>query len=154
LASGLEIASQTDKIYEEDGNLSRFRVYLLYKVTFELWSYQHQAILEHIQINKGNALPNYYERFLRHRNIIINMCDDLKTLESISEPTELRNHRLTTWRTTIQDIREFIDIPRVGVKNRKGFNPWLISPQTKYVIFSSFLLVLGIIIATMLLIRR
>ncbi len=48
ISKGLRIAEETDEEYQKYGNFPRLRVYLIYQITFELWSYQHQMLLKNI----------------------------------------------------------------------------------------------------------
>ena len=157
LENGLKIARKTDDLYEEYGKISKLRLYLLYKVIFELWSYQHQNIIENIIKAKKENLTQNSELFFKHKKLGVKIFNDFDNLTNIDDDQELIDHSLSVWRTNVNDLIEFVNISMVsGVRSRKssGLMPGLsgISPQTKYVIFATFLLVLGIIIATLILI--
>jgi hypothetical protein len=157
---GLEVAKDTDTIYYDEGSFSPFKLYLLYKVAFEVWSYQHQAILEILKANKQPQFTKNSQLVLQHQDVVIKMFDALNHLASVNDPDILRNSWLSVWRQTISELTEFVDIPRVYPVKQKnqnvfGFKFALklpdMSGNTKYVILSTFLLVLAIPIALFLL---
>lgn len=163
VTDGLEVAKETDAIYYEEGSFTKFRLYLLYKVAFEVWSYQHQALLEILKANKQQQFPNNSQLVGQHHNVMINMFDDLNQLANVHDPNSLRDSWLSVWTQTISELTKFVDIPRVYPvnKNKRNFPKFSfrmrlpdMSPQTKYAILSAFLLVLAILIVTRLLIRN
>ncbi len=160
VTDGLEVAKETDAIYYEEGIFTQFRLYLLYKVAFKLWSYQHQTILQILESGKSEQLKKNSQLVLRHHNVMINMFDDLNQLASVSDPNSLRDSWLSVWTQTISELTKFVDILRVypvKQKNQNFFGFKLamklpdMSGNTKYVILSTFLLVLAIPIALFLL---
>ena len=163
VTDGLEVAKETDAIYSEEGSFTQFRLYLLYKVAFEVWSYQHQALLEILKANKQQQFINNSQGVWQHHNVMINMFDDLNQLATVPDPNSLRERWLSVWTETIFELAKFVDIPKVDPVKQKKLNLFRfrlgmklpdMSLHTKYVIFSTFLLVLGILIATLLLIRN
>ncbi|MEG4852715.1 hypothetical protein QUB10_17725 [Microcoleus sp. B5-D4] len=163
VTDGLEVAKETDAIYYEEGSFTKFRLYLLYKVAFEVWSYQHQALLEILKANKQQQFPNNSQLVWQHHNVMINMFDDLNQLASVTDPNSLRDSWLSVWTQTISELTKFVDIPRVYPvnKNKRNFPKFSfrmrlsdMSVNTKYAILSAFLLVLAIVIVTRILIRN
>lgn len=157
---GLEVAKDTDAIYYEEGSFTKFRLYLLYKVAFEVWSYQHQAILQILEAGKSEQLKKHSQLVLQHQDVVIKMFDAFNHLATVNDPDILKNSWLSVWRQTISELTEFVDIPRVypvKQKNQNFFGFKLamklpdMSGNTKYVILSTFLLVLAIPIALFLL---
>lgn len=161
IQDGLEVAKETDDIYYEEGSFAKFRLYLLYKVAFEVWSYQHQAILQSLEAGKSEQLKKHSQLVWQHQNVVIKMFDDLNQLASVNGPADsLRDSWLLVWRQTISELTRFVDIPRVDPVKQKnqnlfGFKLAMklpdMSGNTKYVILSTFLLVLAIPIALFLL---
>lgn len=160
IQDGLEVAKKTDAIYYNEGSFTRFRLYLLYKVAFEVWSYQHQAILQSLAASKPQQLTTHSELVLQHQNVVIKMFDDLNQLASVPDQNSLRDSWLSVWTQTISELTKFVDIPRVypvKQKNQNFFGFKLamklpdMSGKTKYAILSTFLLVLAIPIALFLL---
>jgi hypothetical protein len=163
VVNGLEVTKETDAIYYHEGSFTKFRLYLLYKVAFEVWSYQHQAILQSLEADKPQKLIENSPIVVQHQYVVIKMFNDLNHLASVTDSDSLRNGWLLVWRETIFELAKFLDIPMVlPVKSKRqnlfGFKLGRrlpdMSPKTKYVIFSTFLLLLGILIATLLLIRN
>ena len=162
VADGLEVAKKIDSDYRDDGSFSPFKLYLLYKVAFEVWSYQHQALLEILKDNKQQHFPNNSQRVLQHHNVMTNMFYDLNQLASVHNQNSLRDSWLSVWRQTISELAQFMDIPKIYPVKPKNLNFFRfrlgklpdMSLYTKYVIFLTCLLVLGILIATLLLIRN
>lgn len=152
VANGLKVARQADELYKEHETFSKTLFYLLYNVVFELLSYQHRAILENIKAGGHKSLADYSPRVIEHRKLAITMLNYFNQLENISDPNELRNNCLSGWSQSIDSLMNFVDIPIVTRKNSKSRRLPSLSPETRYVIFATFLLVLGIIIATLLLI--
>ncbi|OCR00284.1 hypothetical protein BCD67_25095 [Oscillatoriales cyanobacterium USR001] len=161
--NGLEVTRTIDDIYYDHGAFTRFHLYRLYKVAFEVWSYQHQAILQILESSKQQELINNSPRVLEHQYIAIKMFDKLNDLPTVIDPDSLRTYWLLVWRQTIVELAKFVDIPMVHpVKAKKpnllGFNLGIrlpdMSPNTKYVILMAVLLLLGILIATLLLIGK
>ncbi len=153
VANGLKVARQADELYKEPETFSKTLLYSLYNVIFELLSYQHRAIFDNIKAGGHKSLPDYSPRVIEHRNLAINMLNYFNQLENISDPNELRNNCLSRWNQSINALMGFVDIPIVHRKNSRSRRLPSLSPETRYVIFATFLLVLGIIIATLLLIR-
>ncbi|MEZ2226865.1 MAG: hypothetical protein ACBR50_11415 [Microcoleus sp.] len=160
VADGLEVAKKIDTDYGDDGSFSPFKLYLLYKVAFEVWSYQHQALLEILKANKQQQFQNNSQLVWQHHNVMINMFDDLNQLASVTDPNSLRDSWLSVWTQTISELTKFVDIPRVNPVKQKNLNFFGfklamklpdMSGNTKYVILSTFLLVLAIPIALFLL---
>ncbi|MCC3419343.1 MAG: hypothetical protein JGK24_10520 [Microcoleus sp. PH2017_29_MFU_D_A] len=164
VAVGLEVAKETDAIYYEEGSFTKFRLYLLYKVAFEVWSYQHQAILQILEAGKSEHLKKHSQLVWQHHNVMIKMFDDLNQLASVTDPNSLRDSWLSVWTEAISELTKFVDIPRLYPvnKNKKlnfpkfSFRMRLpdMSPDNKFAIFATCLLVLAIVIATLLLIRN
>ncbi len=163
VTEGLEVAKEADTIYYDEGSFAQFRLYLLYKVAFELWSYQHQAILQILESGKSEQFKKHSQLVLKHHNVMINMFDALNQLASVTDPDSLRDSWLSVWTQTISDLTKFVDIPRVYPVNKKKLNfPKFslrmrlpdMSPDTKFAILATCLLVLGIVIATLILIRN
>lgn len=163
VADGLKVANKIDTDYDDDESFSLFKLYLLYKVAFEVWSYQHQAILESLKDNKNAQFTNNSQLVLHHQNVVMNMFDELEKLANVNDPDRLRNIWLSVWRQTLLQLAEFVDIPIVPpVKSKKpnlfGFSLRMklpaLSPDTKFAILATCLLVLAIVMATLLLIRN
>ncbi|MBE9093641.1 hypothetical protein [Tychonema sp. LEGE 07203] len=163
VTDGLEVAKETDAIYSKEGIFTQFRLYLLYKVAFEVWSYQHQAILHILEAGKSEQLKKHSQLVLQHHNVMSNMFYKLNQLATVPGPNSLREPWLSVWTQTIDELAKFVDIPKVDPVKQKNLNLFRfklrmrlpgMSPQTMYVIFSTFLLVLGILIATLLLIHN
>jgi hypothetical protein len=162
VADGLKVARKIDTDYEDNESFSPCNLYLLYKVAFEVWSYQHQAIIESLKANKQSQFTNNLQLVLQHQDVVINMFNYLNHLGSVNDPDSLRDSWLSVWRKTIFELAKFVDIRVYPVKPKKlnllNFRFRLrlpdMSPRTKYVILSTFLLVLGILIATLLLIHN
>lgn len=151
--NGLKVARQADKLYKEEAILPKNILYSLYKVICELWFYQHLAILENIKAGGHKSLTDYSPRVVEHRNLAIKLLNYFNQLENISDRNELRNNCLSGWSQSIDSLMSFVDIPIVTRKNSRARRLPSLSPEARYVIFATFLLVLGIIIATLLLIR-
>jgi len=163
VADGLKVAKKIDDSYRNDGSFTKFRLYLLYKIAFEVWSYQHQAILQSLEASKQQQFTPNSQLVLQHQTVVIKMFDELNHLPSVNDPDSLRNYWLSVWRQTLLQLAEFVDIPIVPpVKSKKpnlfGFSLRMklpaLSPDTKFAILATCLLVLGIVIATLLLIRN
>jgi len=164
VTDGLEVAKETDVICYKEGIFTQFRLYLLYQVAFEVWSYQHQAILQILEAGKPEQLKKHSQLVWQHHNVMINMFDDLNQLASVTDPYSLRDSWLSVWTQTISELTKFVDIPRVYPvnKNKKlnfpkfSFRMRLpdMSPDNKFALLATFLLVLAIVIATLLLIRN
>ena len=160
---GLEVAKKTDDIYYEEGSFAPLRLYLLYKVAFEVWSYQHQVLLESLKANKQQQFSNNTQLVLQHHNVMINMFEAFNQLARTADSNSLRDRWLLVWRQTISELTQFVDIPSVYPVKPKNLNFFRfrlgmklpdMSPQTKYAILSAFLLVLAIVIVTRILIRN
>ncbi|WP_293135047.1 hypothetical protein [Microcoleus sp. bin38.metabat.b11b12b14.051] len=163
VADGLKVAKKIDDSYRNDGSFTKFRLYLLYKIAFEVWSYQHQAILQSLEASKQQQLTPNSQLVLQHQTVVIKMFDELNHLPSVNDPDSLRNYWLSVWRQTLLQLAEFVDIPIVPpVKSKKsnlfGFSLRMklpaLSPDTKFAFLATCLLLLGIVIATLLLIRN
>lgn len=165
VTEGLAVAKEADTIYYDEGSFTKFRLYLLYKVAFEVWSYQHQAILQILEAGKSEQLKKHSQLVWQHHNVMINMFDDVNQLASVTDPYSLRDSWLSVWTQTISELTKFVvDNPRVYPvnKNKKLNFPKLsfrmrlpdMSPDTKFAILATCLLVLAIVIATLLLIRN
>ncbi len=59
ISKGLRIAHETDEEYLKNGTFPRLKVYLIYQITFELWSYQHQMLLANIDRVRDPKLEDY-----------------------------------------------------------------------------------------------
>lgn len=156
--NGLNIARKTDDFYRENGQIQNLHLYFLYKVIFEIWSYQHQNLLENI-INHENSKEknvdyvDYVDLLYQHKNLGLSIMNDLGDLANISDGKELTEKTFLIWRKSIDELIKFFKQPSVAyvsVRTRKSLG---LSAKTKYAIFISFLLVMGIIIATLLLIH-
>ena len=161
VTDGLKAANKIDTDYEDDESFSLFKLHLLYKVAFEVWSYQHQAILESLKANKSAQISNNSQLVLHHQTVVINMFNELNKLADVKDPNLLRNSWLSVWKQTFYEFEDFLlQIPmtsliRAGRPKTRGLGMILssISPTAKYAILSTFLLLLAIVIATKLLIR-
>lgn len=160
VADGLKVVKKIDDSYRNDGSFTKFRLYLLYKIAFEVWSYQHQAILESIQLNKHEQFPTYSQLVVDHRHVLMNMFDELDKIANVNDPDRLRNVWLSVWKQTLNKFEQFLQIPLISPIIANKPKIWRLgkilskmSPTTKYVILTTFLLLLAILIATKLLIR-
>jgi len=160
VADGLKVANKIDTDYDDDESFSLFKLYLLYKVAFEVWSYQHQAILESLKVKKNAQLTNNSQRVLNHLNVVMNMFDELNKLADVKDKNLLRNSWLSVWKQTFSEFEDFLQLPMTSPIMARKPKIWGLgrilsnmSPTTKYVILTTFLLLLAIVIATKLLIR-
>jgi hypothetical protein len=158
----LELARNIDTSYYNDGSFTRYNLYLLYQVVVEVWSYQHQAILENLKLGQNQQLKNYVPLVFHHSSVLRKMFHNLDGLDNVNDIESLRNGWLLIWKETLYDLAEFVtQVPRVSSTKVKKSNEFRsrkisssISPNSKYVLLSTFLLVLGILIATLLLISQ
>lgn len=157
--NGLRIANKTDEICKQNGTATKSCLYLLHKVIFELWSYQHQNILDTI-VRPGNLLNpsnnDEYSIFFRHQTLGLDILNDFQILVNLENAEELTDQLFIFWKKYISYLVEFSEIPIVRKKQKlSGFSSGLsgISPQTSYAIFTTILFLLGIIIATFILIQ-
>jgi len=92
--NGLKIAEKTDESCKRHGTVTKSCLYLLYKVIFELWSYQHQNILDTI-VRSGNLLNpsnhDEYSIFLRHQTLGTDILHDFQILVNLENAEELIN---------------------------------------------------------------
>lgn len=162
VADGLKVVKKIDDSYRSDRSFTNFSLYPLYKVAFEVWSYQHQALLQSLETSKPQQLISHSQLVLQHQDVVRKMFDNLNYLASANDPDSLRDSWLSVWTQTVLELAQFVDPKVYPVKPKKPnlfrFSLRMklpdMSPHTKYVIFSTFLLVLGILIATLLLIRN
>lgn len=162
VADGLKVVKKIDDSYRNDRSFTNFSLYPLYQVAFEVWSYQHQALLQSLETSKPQQLTSHSQLVLQHQDVVRKMFDDLNHLASANDRDSLRDSWLLVWRQTIFELAQFVDPKVYPVKPKKPnlfrFSLRMklpdMSPHTKYVILSTFLLVLGILIATLLLIRN
>lgn len=153
--NGLNIARKTDDFYKEYGKIAKLRLDFLYKVIFEIWSYQHQNLLENLtnHKNKREKIRDYVDLLCQHKNLGVNILDDFNKLANISDEQQLTEKTFLIWRKNIDELIKFFNLPSVAystVRTRKSSG---LSAKTRYVIFATFLCVMGIIIATLLLIQ-
>lgn len=153
--NGLNIARKTDDFYKEDSQIPKLRLYFLYKVIFEIWSYQHQNLLENLtnHKNKREKIRDYVDLLCQHKNLGVNIFDDFDDLANISDGKELTEKTFLIWRKSIDELIKFFKQPSVAYVSVKTPKSLGLSAKTKYAIFTTFLLVMGIIIATLLLIH-
>jgi len=162
VADGLKVAKKIDDSYRNDRSFTNFSLYPLYQVAFEVWSYQHQALLQSLETSKPQQLTSHSQLVLQHQDVVIKMFDALNYLASSNDPESLRDSWLSVWRQTIFELAQFVDPKVYPVKPKKpnlfGFSLRMklpaLSPDTKFAILATCLLVLGIVIATLLLIRN
>lgn len=162
VADGLKVVNKIDDSYRNDRSFTNFSLYPLYQVAFEVWSYQHQALLQSLETSKPQQLTSHSQLVLQHQDVVIKMFDALNHLASSNDPDSLRDSWLSVWRQTIFELAQFVDPKVYPVKPKKpnlfGFSLRMklpaLSPDTKFAILATCLLVLGIVIATLLLIRN
>lgn len=162
VADGLKVAKKIDDSYRKDRSFTNFSLYPLYQVAFEVWSYQHQALLHSLETSKPQQLTSHSQLVLQHQDVVIKMFDALNNLAISNDPDSLRDSWLSVWRQTIFELAQFVDPKVYPVKPKKpnlfGFSLRIklsaLSPDTKFAILVTCLLVLGIVIATLLLIRN
>ena len=159
VADGLHIAREVDTLYESQGSFSKLNRYLLYQIVFRLWSYQHKIFLENLEAFSRKDFSNNVEIVLRHKMIAINLFQSLQNLENVTDKDTSRHSWLQTWNQAISDISDFLRIPINPSKRSKqktirfSLNFSQMSPESLYAIIATFTFVLGILIATLLLIR-
>ena len=157
--NGLNIARKTDDLYKKSGKIAKLHLDFLYKVIFEIWSYQHQNLLENITNDKNNKGKNgnyvdYYVNLLsQHKDLGLNIMYDFDDLANISDGKELTEKTFLIWRKSIDELIKFFKQPSVAYVSIKTRQSSGLSAKTRYVIFATFLCVMGIIIATLLLIQ-
>lgn len=162
VADGLKVVKKIDDSYRNDRSFTNFSLYPLYKIAFEVWSYQHQALLQSLETSKPQQLTSHSQLVLQHQDVVIKMFDALNDLASANDQDSLRDSWLSVWRQTIFELAQFVD-PKVYPVQPKKPNLFRfslrmrlpdMSPDTKFAILATCLLVLGIVIATLLLIRN
>ncbi|MBD2312655.1 hypothetical protein H6G20_13375 [Desertifilum sp. FACHB-1129] len=156
---GLKTAYQIDTSYRKSKAFMKSNGYLLYKVVFELWSYQHQIILNNIKDTSSQAILSQENQLIEHKDIIVKLINSLESLASIDDAVILRNSWLLAWKQAIDDMDKFMASLLTSSKNRKRMNfsskvhfP-SVSPEMRYVIIATCTFVIGILIATLLLIN-
>ncbi|MCC3450408.1 MAG: hypothetical protein JGK04_23515 [Microcoleus sp. PH2017_39_LGB_O_B] len=162
VADGLKVVKKIDDSYRNDRSFTNFSLYPLYKIAFEVWSYQHQALLQSLETSKPQQLTSHSQLVLQHQDVVIKMFDALNHLASANDQDSLRDSWLSVWRQTIFELAQFVDPKVYPVKPKKPnlfrFSLRMrlpdMSPDTKFAILATCLLVLGIVIATLLLIRN
>lgn len=156
--NGLEVVQEVDDLYSRQGIFSEFSQYLLYKAAFNLWSYQHQVILESLKNPGQKDFIKYAQLVTQHKNVAIVLFDDLQNSADVNDPVSLRDSWLITWRRVLTEISPFFsDLVTSKKSTRKPFGLRLriseMSPETRYIVIATCIFVLGIVIATLLLIR-
>jgi len=158
VADGLHIAREVDALYETQESFSRFNQYLLYQIAIRFWSYQHEVFLESLETSRQKDRSKNIDIVLQHTMIATNLFQSLETLKSINDQYTLRNSWLKAWNQAIFDVSEFLKTPINPSKKSKQkttrFSFSQMSPELLYAIIATFTFVLGILIATLLLIRR
>jgi hypothetical protein len=149
ISKGLRIAHETDEEYLKNGTFPRLRVYLIYQITFELWSYQHQMLLANIDRVRDPKLENdnlvYY-----HQKLAIKIFNIFANIANIQNPNygEIRDNFLAKWAAKIQGLGSmFEDLP----KPMPDWNIQTISGKRLYAIIATFCFVVALLIATLIL---
>lgn len=153
--NGLKIARKTDDFYEEYGKIAKLRLDFLYKVIFEIWSYQHQNLLENLTNHKNQKekIRDYVGLLHQHKKLGANILNDFEQLANISDEQELTEKTFLIWKKSIDELIEFFKQPSVAYVSVKTRQSSGLSAQTKFAIFATVLLVMAIIIATLILIH-
>lgn len=147
ISKGLRIAQETDEEYQKHGTFLRLRVYLIYKITFELWSYQHQMLLKNIDRVRDPKLEDY-DLVNSHQELAINIFDTLANIANIENPGSIRNDFLAGWAATIQQLGNMFGyLP----KPMSDWNIQTISGNRLYAIIATFCFVVALLIATLIL---
>ena len=90
-----------------------------YKVAFELWSYQHQFLLDSLESTRQQGFRDHAQLILRHERVATNLFHALQSLASVNDPDSLRDSWLAAWKQTISEISEFLEIPITPSKKPK-----------------------------------
>jgi hypothetical protein len=149
ISKGLRIAQETDEEYQKYGNFPRLRVYLIYQITFELWSYQHQMLLKNIDRVRDPKLEDY-NLVDSHQELAIKIFDTFANIANIENPNpgEIRDDFLAGWAATIQELGSMFGyLP----KPMLDWNIQTISGNKLYAIIATFCFVVALLIATLIL---
>lgn len=159
VTNGLVIAKKADLNYRENGNFDELSQYLLYRIAFQLWSYQHLAIFEGLETDRQQGLEKYTQLVSQHKMVVIELFNALQNLDSDTDMHRRRDNWLRAWQQAVNQISGFFENikPPLNKHNKRFFlSPFRfseLSPERKYVLLATCIFVLGILLATLLLIR-
>lgn len=164
-----KIARKADEVNGESQVENRSRLFLLSEAIFGIWFYQYDLIIKVLlgEERRKGVLPerstDIVNIFSRHKSLGECIVSDLNVLVAREDKEKFTQRILEFWEKYISELMEFINMLMEFVKvlsvqdSQKPlpsrFRPSSISPQTSYAIFTTILFLLGIIIATFILIK-
>jgi hypothetical protein len=151
---GLAKTKHIDSYCQKNGKILSPDLYHLYKMIFEIWLFQHKAIINYkIKNGLGDSMI-----FVKHTQIF-NLFLSLTNETNINEPKKSINYYWLIWRDTMQEIGIFFhdDIFTTSDKIKsKNLIFWFTSKssETQYVFLAILALLLSLVFSILIIIIK